>query len=92
MLLLPHAAAPLLKAFSVAFTHATFQHVLLLMVGAILTRGRHTVTALLSTLGLPAKEHWSDFDRVLCRARWSPLRRRSCQNSRVVSSPCCWTS
>jgi hypothetical protein len=27
MLLLPHAAEPLLGAFSVAFTHATLQHV-----------------------------------------------------------------
>lgn len=73
MLLLPHAAEPLLGAFSVAFTHATFQRVLLLMVGAILTRGRHTVTALLSTLGPLAEGHWSDFHRVLCRARWSSL-------------------
>jgi hypothetical protein len=39
MLLLPHAAEPLLNAFSVAFIHATFQRALLLIIGAILTRG-----------------------------------------------------
>jgi hypothetical protein len=73
MLLLPPAAEPLLGAFSVAFTHSTFQRVLLLMVGAILTRGRHTVTGLLCTLGPLAAGHWSDFHRVLCRAKWRPL-------------------
>jgi len=73
MLLLPHAAEPLLNTFSVACTQATFQRVLLLIIGAILTRGRHTVTALLSTLGPLAEGHWSDFHRVLCRASWSPL-------------------
>jgi hypothetical protein len=73
MLLLPHAAKPLLGAFSVAFTPATFPRFLLLMVGAILTRGRHTVTALLRTLGPLAEGHWSDFHRVLSRASWSPF-------------------
>jgi hypothetical protein len=73
-LLLPRAAEPLLSAFSVAFTSPTFQRVLLLMVAALLTRGRHTVTALLRTLGPLATGHFSDFHRVLCRAKWWPLR------------------
>jgi hypothetical protein len=74
MLLLPRAAQPILAAFSVAFTDATFQRVLLLILAALLTRGRHTITALLRTLGPLAQGHFSDFHRVLSRAAWRPLR------------------
>jgi DDE superfamily endonuclease len=68
---LPKAAEPLVCAFSVAFTARTFQRVLILILGAILSLRRRTVTAILQTVGPLAEGHWSDFHRVLCRASWS---------------------
>jgi hypothetical protein len=46
---LPHAAEPLLSAFSIAFTRPTFQRAMVLLVGLILTVGRRTVTRTLWT-------------------------------------------
>src|SRR5205085_544402 len=68
---LPKAAEPLVSMFSVAFTRPTFQRVVILILGAILSLRQRTVTALLRTVGPLAKGHFSDFHRVLCRACWS---------------------
>jgi hypothetical protein len=72
VLRLPKAAEPLVSAFSVAFSRPTFQRMLVLTVAAVLSLRRHTVTALLRTVGPLASGHWSDYHRVFCRARWSP--------------------
>ena len=50
MLPIPSAAEPLLMSLSVAFTQPTFQRTIPLIVGAILTMGRRTVTGVLRTL------------------------------------------
>ena len=50
MLPLPSAAEPLFMSFSIAFTQPTFQRILPLAVGTILTLGRRTVTAVLWTM------------------------------------------
>src|SRR2546425_686018 len=71
MVRLPRAAEPLVSAFSVAFTRPTFQRVVLLMLGAILSLRHRTVTGMLRAVGPLATGHWSDFHRVLCRATWS---------------------
>jgi len=71
MLSLPKAAEPLLSRFSIAFTRPTFQRALLLFVGFVLTRGRHTVTHALWNARMLARGHFSDYHRVFCRARWS---------------------
>jgi len=71
MVTVPKAAEPLIAAFSIAFTRPTFQRVVVLILGAILSWRRRTVTAMLRTLGPLASGHWSDFHRVLCRASWS---------------------
>jgi hypothetical protein len=68
---LPKAAEPLVWAFSVAFSRPTFQRVVVLILGAILSLRRRTVTAMLCVVGPLARGHWSDFHRVLCRASWS---------------------
>ena len=67
----PRAAEPLVSAFSVAFTRPTFQRVLILFLGAILSLRHRTVTGMLRAVGPLAKGHWSDFHRVLCRRVWS---------------------
>lgn len=77
MLSLPQAAEPLISAFSIAFSDRTFQRVVVLLVGAILSLRQRTVTAVLQVVGPLARGHWSDYQRVLCRASWSlwPLGR-----------------
>ena len=47
MINLPGVAEPLLMSFSIAFTEPTFQRSLVLLVGAILAKGRRTITNLL---------------------------------------------
>jgi len=71
MLSLPSAAEPLLMSFSIAFTQPTFQRFLVLAVGAVLTRGRHTVTAILRTMRPLAVGHFSSYHRVFSRAAWT---------------------
>ena len=71
MLSLPSAAEPLLMSLSVAFTQPTFQRVVPLCVGAILTLGRRTVTAVLWTLRGLIGGHSSTYHRVFSRAVWS---------------------
>lgn len=68
---IPKAAEPLVSAFSIAFTRPTFQRVLVLMLGAILSLRQRTVTAMLRVTGPLARGHWSDFHRVLCCRVWS---------------------
>jgi DDE superfamily endonuclease/Archaeal putative transposase ISC1217 len=71
MLSLPKAAEPLVSRFSIAFTAPTFQRVISLLVGCIVTRGRRTVTRVLATLRGVTNGHFSDYHRVLSRAPWS---------------------
>lgn len=58
-------------SLSVAFSDTTFRHVLVLMIGAILTRGPHTITGILRTIQPLARSHFSTYHRVLSRAAWS---------------------
>ena len=71
MLTLPSAAEPLFMSLSVAFTQPTFRRIVPLAVGAILTMGRRTITAVLRTLGGLAPGHSSTYHRVFSRAAWS---------------------
>ena len=70
MIALPSAAEPLIVSLSVAFTEPTFKRVVPLLVGAILTRGRRTVTAVLRTMRSLAPGHFSSYHRVFSRAAW----------------------
>jgi hypothetical protein len=71
MLCVPKAAEPLVSSFSVAFTRPTFQRVVVLILGAILTPHQRTVCAILRTLGALAPGHWSNFHRVLSLRVWA---------------------
>ena len=71
MLTLPKAAEPLLSRFSIAFTRPTFQRVIVLFVGFVLTLGRRTVTRTLWTARSLCSGHFSDYHRLFSRARWS---------------------
>jgi hypothetical protein len=72
MLSLPSAAEPILMSLSVAFTRPTFQRIVPLLVGAILTLGRRTVTRVLWTMRGIIPGHYSTYHRVFSRAAWSP--------------------
>ena len=71
MLFLPSVARALFMSFSVAYTHRTFERMLTLIVGAILTSGRRTITGILWTLRGRVPGHPSTYHRVFSRAVWS---------------------
>src|ERR1700751_826111 len=60
-----------MQPFQPGFTAPTWQHVLVLIVGAILTPGRHTVAAALRVIGLDQDPHFTNYHRVLNRNQWS---------------------
>lgn len=71
MLNLPAEVTALLALFAPQFTPTVWSHAQLLVVGAILTPGKRTVTAVLSIMGLRHSRHFQNYHRVLNRARWS---------------------
>jgi len=71
MLNLPAAVIAFLAPFAPLFTPSVWYHAQMLLVGAILTLGKRTVTASLSVMGLRQSRHFQDYHRVLNRARWS---------------------
>lgn len=71
MINLPSVAEPLLMSFSIAFTEPTFHRSLVVLVGAILAKGRRTITNLLWAVGDLAEGDPSDYHRVFSRAPWS---------------------
>jgi hypothetical protein len=70
MIALPQAAEPLLMSFSIAFTEPTFQRALVLLVGAILSKDRRTISSMLWTVGDLADGDPTDYHRVFSRAPW----------------------
>jgi len=72
MLSLPSAAEPILMSLSTPFTQPTFQRIVPLIVGAILTMGRRTVTGVLWTMRGAIRGHPSSYHRVFSHAVWSP--------------------
>lgn len=62
--------AELVAAFAPLFTRPTFKHAQVLLEGAILTLGSHTVAAALRVTGLQDHPRFQNYHRVLSRARW----------------------
>jgi DDE superfamily endonuclease len=73
MLTLPEFARPVLASFAPVFYHPTYQRFLVLLLAALLTTGRRTVSNLLRTAAGLAKGDASSFHRVLSKRRWSTL-------------------
>jgi hypothetical protein len=71
MLNLPADVAAFLALFAPLFTPSVWYHAQILVVGAILTPGKRTITAILSVMGLRQSQHFQNYHRVLNRARWS---------------------
>ena len=68
---LPETMIQLLSPFAPLFSRRVWQHVRLLLVGAILAPGKRTVTSALQALGLHGERRFCRYHRVLSRARWS---------------------
>jgi len=75
-----------MEPFSAAFTAPTWQHVLVLITGAILSPGRRTVAAALRVTGLDQAPCFTNYHRVLNRNRWSSLRLARCLYRLLVST------
>src|SRR3978361_331473 len=75
-----------MEPFSKAFTAPTWQHVLVLVAGAILSPGRRTVAAALRVTGLDQDPCFTNYHRVLNRNRWSSRRVARCLLRLLVSS------
>jgi DDE superfamily endonuclease len=71
--LLDPTVAAVLQPFAVAFTRPTFEHASVLLTGSILAPHRRTVAAALRAVGRRDDPHFTTYDRLLNRARWSPL-------------------
>jgi DDE superfamily endonuclease len=67
----PEFAAPVLSMFQPPFSTPTYDRFLVLMLGAILTTGRQTITNILRTVHPYAKGHISSYHRVFSHRRWS---------------------
>jgi hypothetical protein len=73
MLSLPIALSRAIGVFAPVFSRPVWQHVKVLMTGAVLAPGKRTVTAMLQIMGRSAASDFQTYHRVLHRAVWSPL-------------------
>ena len=73
MLSLPIAFSSAIGVFAPVFSRPVWQHVKVLLTGAVLAPGKRTVTAILQIMGRSAEPDFQTYHRVLNRAVWSPL-------------------
>ncbi len=74
-----------MEPFSEGFTRPTWQRVLVLIAGAILSPGRRTVAAALRVTGLDQDPCFTNYHRVLNRSRWSSRQAARCLLRLLVS-------
>ena len=68
---LPTTMIQVLAPFAPLFSERVFQHVQVLLAGAILAPGRRTVSSALRAMGLDQEKRFHRYHRVLSRAAWS---------------------
>ena len=68
---LPTTMVQVLAPFVPLFSERVWQHVQLLLAGAILAPGKRTVASALRAVGLQEERRFCRYHRVLSRARWS---------------------
>ena len=73
MLSLPIAFSSAIGVFAPVFSRPVWQHVKVLLTGAVLAPSQRTVTAILRMMGRSAAPDFQTYHRVLNRAVWSPL-------------------
>jgi hypothetical protein len=70
---LPTGMIRVLAPFAPLFSERVFEHVQVLIAGAILTPGKRTVSSALRTMGLDQQKTFHRYHRVLSRAKWSSM-------------------
>ena len=73
MLIIPEEITAILSAFAPVFSHRIWDTVQFLIIGAILTPGKRTISAVLRTMGVQEDKNFQNYHRVLNRAKWSGL-------------------
>ena len=68
---IPNFALPLFTMLRPAFSTPTYNRFLVLLLGALLTTGRRTITNLLRTVRHQARGHGSSYHRVFSQRPWS---------------------
>jgi hypothetical protein len=68
---LPDAIIHILRHFEIVFREGVWEWAKVLLVGAILTPGKRTVTAALRVIGLSNETQFQNYHRVLNRDTWS---------------------
>jgi len=79
MATLPIQIQKVLFTFAHMFSSPVWNHAQILILGAILARGKRTVTSALRTMGLSGETHFTNYHRVLNRAVW-----HACFGSKVL--------
>lgn len=64
----------LIVVFQPLFTKPTWEHANMLLLGALLARGKRTVTACLRVVGLGEEQQFQKYHRVLNRANWDSFK------------------
>ena len=72
MLSFPIAFTSVIGVFAPVFSRPVWQHVKVLLTGAVLAPGQRTVTAVLHSMGRSAASDLQTYHRVRNRAVWSP--------------------
>src|SRR5947209_4853149 len=73
MLTLPSELTNLIVGFAPLFSKPVWRHAQVLLVGALLTPAKRTVTSALRVCGLSQEQRFQNYHRVLNRARWSSM-------------------
>jgi DDE superfamily endonuclease len=68
---LPTMMIRVLAPFAPLFSERVFEHVQVLVAGAILAPGKRTVSSALQAMGLDQHKTFHGYHRVLSRAKWS---------------------
>lgn len=73
MVNLPLEVKTILFAFAPLFSTPVWQNACVLSIGAILSIGKRTVTSALKVMGLKDEQRFTNYHRVLNRAKWNAL-------------------
>ena len=82
----PGPLAIMMAPFVGCFTRPTWANLLVLAAGAILSPGRRTVAAALSSVGLRGAATFTNYHRVLNRSRWSGQAAARCLLELLVAA------
>lgn len=71
---MPQEVLIVIGAFAPLFSKPVWNHAMTLAIGSILSPGKRTVTSALRVMGLKEEKRFTNFHRVLNRAKWSSLQ------------------